>query len=40
LGPAPAVEPPLQKKEAWGVKGGIDPRRARRQALDAKMNGR
>lgn len=36
-------EPPStssQKTEAWGKKGGIDPRRARRQALDAKMNGR
>jgi ribosome-associated heat shock protein Hsp15 len=29
-----------QKREAWGVKGGVDPRRARRQAIDAKMNGR
>ncbi|MEZ5934400.1 MAG: RNA-binding S4 domain-containing protein [Alphaproteobacteria bacterium] len=38
--PVPAVEPPAQKREAWGVRGGIDPRRARRQAIDAKMNGR
>ena len=29
-----------QKREPWGAKGGIDPRRARRQAIDAKMNGR
>lgn len=28
-----------QKREPWGVKGGVDPRRARRQAMDAKMNG-
>ncbi|MGI9508797.1 MAG: RNA-binding S4 domain-containing protein [Geminicoccaceae bacterium] len=28
------------RTEAWGGKGGIDPRRARRQAIDAKMNGR
>lgn len=28
------------KTEPWGAKGGIDPRRARRQAIDAKMNGR
>lgn len=30
----------FQKKESWGGKGGIDPRQARRQAIDAKMNGR
>lgn len=29
-----------QKREPWGAKGGIDPRRARREAIDAKMNGR
>jgi len=29
-----------QKKEAWGGKDGVDPKRARRQAIDAKMNGR
>lgn len=29
-----------QSRQPWGVKGGIDPRRARRQAIDAKMNGR
>ena len=35
----PALRP-VQKKEAWWAKGGIDTRRARRQAIDAKMNGR
>ena len=34
----PAASSP--KTEPWGAKGGIDPRRARRQAIDAKMNGR
>ena len=29
-----------QKTEPWGAKGGIDTRRARRQAIDTKMNGR
>ncbi len=29
-----------QRREPWGAKGGIDPRRARREAIDAKMNGR
>ncbi len=30
-----------QKREPWGARGGsIDPRRARRQAIDTKMNGR
>lgn len=29
-----------QKREPWGARGGIDPRRARRQAIDAKMNDR
>lgn len=28
-----------QKREPWGARGGIDPRRARRQAIDAKLNG-
>jgi len=28
-----------QKKEAWGGKDGLDPRRARKQAINAKMNG-
>ncbi len=32
--------PQLPKAEPWGVRGGIDPRRARRQAIDTKMNGR
>lgn len=36
-GGAPASRP---VREAWGVKGGVDPRRARRQARIAKMNGR
>jgi ribosome-associated heat shock protein Hsp15 len=36
----PAPSAPPQRKEAWGAKGGVDPRRARRQAIDAKMNGR
>ncbi|MGI9417192.1 MAG: RNA-binding S4 domain-containing protein [Geminicoccaceae bacterium] len=27
------------KAEPWGGKGGLDPRRARRQAIDRKMNG-
>lgn len=31
---------PSPKTEPWGAKGGIDPRRARRQAINAKMNGR
>ncbi len=35
-----APPPPSAKKEAWGARGGIDPRRARKQARDAKMNGR
>ena len=38
--PAPHAASASQKREPWGVKGGIDPRRARRQAIDAKMNGR
>jgi ribosome-associated heat shock protein Hsp15 len=37
--PEPVLQP-SQRREAWGVKGGIDPRRARREAIDAKMNGR
>lgn len=42
---AKAIQPKLpeqssQKREPWGAKGGVDPRRARRQAIDAKMNGR
>lgn len=37
---AQPVQQPSQRREAWGVKGGIDPRRARREAIDAKMNGR
>lgn len=36
----PSSETPSQKREPWGAKGGIDPRRARREAIDAKMNGR
>jgi len=36
----PEAEKAVQKKEPWGAKGGIDPRRARRQAIDAKLNGR
>ncbi|MEM9441076.1 MAG: RNA-binding S4 domain-containing protein [Pseudomonadota bacterium] len=38
--PREAVERSAQTRQPWGVKGGIDPRRARRQAIDAKMNGR
>lgn len=42
---AAAVERPRrlhasQKTESWGGRDGIDPRRARRQAIDTKMNGR
>ncbi|MGI9502646.1 MAG: RNA-binding S4 domain-containing protein [Geminicoccaceae bacterium] len=36
----PTRDSASQKREPWGAKGGIDPRRARRQAIDAKMNGR
>lgn len=38
--PTETVRRPSQQREPWGVKGGIDPRRARREAIDAKMNGR
>jgi ribosome-associated heat shock protein Hsp15 len=38
--PPKPIQPPSQRREPWGVKGGIDPRRARREAIDAKMNGR
>ena len=46
IGEAAETRPPkpvagaTQSRQPWGVKGGIDPRRARRQAIDAKMNGR
>lgn len=31
---------PSKKVEPWGGRDGIDPRRARKQAIDAKMNSR
>lgn len=36
----PRQPAPSPKTEPWGAKGGIDPRRARRQAIERKMNGR
>ena len=35
-----ASKAPSQKKEAWGGKDGLDPKQARKQALEAKMNRR
>ncbi|MEM8952396.1 MAG: RNA-binding S4 domain-containing protein [Pseudomonadota bacterium] len=40
VGERPTRSEPSQKREPWGAKGGIDTRRARRQAIDTKMNGR